>query len=168
VTSPRRGFAWTIVWREDQGQWKAANVHQSIAAPPATVTQAGRVTFREAPFRDALAKYATAVNKRDVDALVAMYTPTADQVIVDGPHVMGRDAIREAMLRQFAGWGKSQRFSLELSAARMVTPDVAIVDTKASFSEGPTRSDRGTWVMVRSGDKWLISSLRVYPAPVKK
>jgi len=46
----------------------------------------------------------------------------------------------------------------------MLSPDVAIVETVATFSEGPMQSNRGTLVMVRQGEKWLGAALRVYPA----
>lgn len=169
ATSPRRNFAWTILWRGDSASWKATSIHQSIGAvPAATVTQAGRASDQLSAFRDQArtqAKaYENAINKRDAAAVAALYAQNADVAILDGQRVQGRDAIRNATDAQLKAWPKALRFKLQVASARMLTPDIGIVETNATLSEGPVRSDRGTWVMVRENGKWLISSLRVYPA----
>jgi len=41
---------------------------------------------------------------------------------------------------------------------------VAIAEDEAQFSEGPIRANRGFGVMVRQNGKWLLASLRVFPA----
>ena len=165
ITSPRRNFAWTIVWRGDSTSWKATSVHQSIAAPPAApVTQAGRAADQSGAFREHAKAYESAMNKRDATAVGALYTQNADLVIGDGPRLRGRDAIRDATDKELQTWPKGRQFKLQVTGSRMLTPDIGVVETTATFSEGPVRSNRGTAIIVRENGKWLISSLRVYPA----
>jgi len=164
ITSPRRNFAWTIVWRGDSTTWKATSVHQSISAPPAAVIQAGRSSDQTAAFRDHAKAYENAINKRDAAAVAALFTENADQILVDGPRLQGRNAIRDAADKELKTWPKGRQFKLQVTGSRMLTPDIGVVETTATFSEGPVRSNRGTAVFVREGGKWLISSLRVFPS----
>jgi uncharacterized protein (TIGR02246 family) len=75
----------------------------------------------------------------------------------------GRAAIRDAAQEQLATWPATRQFTLVVTGVRMLTPNVAIVETTATFSEGSPQSNRGTLVMVRQRGKWLIAALRVYP-----
>ena len=61
-----------------------------------------------------------------------------------------------------------QRFNLALTSARMLTPDIAIVETDATFTGAPQLANRGTMVVVRDRGRWLIESLRIYPAQAAK
>jgi hypothetical protein len=60
------------------------------------------------------------------------------------------------------------RFTLEVSSVRFVRPDVALVETRAGFSEGEMHSNRGTALLERRDGKWLWTALRVYPAEARK
>jgi hypothetical protein len=51
---------------------------------------------------------------------------------------------------------------------RMLTPDIAIVETSATFSEGSVRSNRGTHIVVRRDGKWFTTALRVYPSALTR
>jgi uncharacterized protein (TIGR02246 family) len=164
TTTPRRHFAWTIVWRGDSTNWKATSVHQSLSAPPAAVTQAGRASDQSSAFRDQAKAYENAINKRDAAAVAALFTENADQILVDGPRLQGRNAIRDAADKELKTWPKGRQFKLQVTGSRMLAPDIGVVETAATFSEGPVRSNRGTAVVVREGGRWLISSLRVYPS----
>jgi uncharacterized protein (TIGR02246 family) len=124
---------------------------------------AQRAPASEAPFREHAAAYAAALNKRDATAVASLFAPDGDQVIVDGPRLVGRDAIRDATQRELATWPAARHFTLAVTGVRMLTPNVAIVETTATFSEGLPQSNRGTLVMVRQSGKWLIAALRVYP-----
>lgn len=118
----------------------------------------------ERAFREHAAAYAAAINKRDATAVAALFTPDGDQIFVDHPRIAGRDAIRDAAQTMLATWPATMQFTLEVTGARILSPSIAIVETLATFSEGPVRSNRGTLVMVRQGGKWLAAALRVYPA----
>lgn len=117
----------------------------------------------EPAIRAHIAAHAAAINQRDAAALAALFTPDADEVNVDGPRSIGRDAIRAGAQRDLAAWPTARRFTLEVTGVRMLTPDIAIVETVATFSEGPVRSNRGTHIVVRRDGKWFTTALRVYP-----
>lgn len=125
---------------------------------------AQRAPAPEAPFREHAAAYAAAINKRDAAAVAALFTPDGDQIFMDGSRIVGREALRDAAQAALAAWPSTQRFTLEVTGVRKLSPTIAIVETLATFSEGPIRSNRGTAVMVRQGGKWLTAALRVYPA----
>jgi len=118
----------------------------------------------EAAIRAHAVAIESAINKRDVAAVVALFTPDGDEINGDGPRVAGREAMRQAQVADFAKWPATMRFTLAVTGIRYLGQDVAIVETTAQFSEGAVRSNRGTWVSVRQGGKWLIAALRVYPA----
>ena len=118
----------------------------------------------EAAIREQVASNAAAINKRDAAGVAALFAPDGDQVIVDGPRVVGRTAIRDAVQKDLSTWPAARRITLAVTGIRMLTPDIAIVETTATFSEGPVQSNRGTSVLVRQGGKWVTAALRVYPA----
>ena len=118
----------------------------------------------EAAIREQHVALAAAINKRDAAAVAAFFAPDGDEVFFDHPRIVGPNAIRQNQQKEFATWPATQRFTLEVTDIRVLTPDIAIVETLATFSEGEMKSNRGTSVMVRQNSKWLIAALRVYPA----
>lgn len=118
--------------------------------------------------RALIVAHEAAMNKRDAEAVAATYSNTADQIFIDEPRVVGRDAIREQLRQIFAAPPNHQRFNLALTSARMLTPNIAIVETDATFTGAPQLANRGTMVVVRSDGGWLIESLRIYPAQAAK
>jgi|GEM_PF-781232 len=58
--------------------------------------------------------WATALNARDVDALMAMYTEDAVVMPSNTPLVAGKDAIRENQQKEFAGMPPGMTFSFEV------------------------------------------------------
>lgn len=122
----------------------------------------------EAAIRQQHVALAAAVNKRDAAAVSKFFTADGDEIFFDGPRIVGANAIRENGQKAFATWPASQRFTLGVTNIRMLTPDIAIVETLATFSEGEMRSNRGTAVMVRQDGEWRTTALRVYPAAAAK
>ncbi len=118
----------------------------------------------EAALRAHAVAIENALNKRDAAALGALFTVDGDEINGDGPLVSGREAMRRVDGAELAKWPPTMRFSLTVTGIRFLGQDVAIVETAARFNEGPVRANRGTWVSVRQGGKWLIAALRVYPA----
>ena len=118
----------------------------------------------EVALRGRVTAFETAINKRDIAAVAALYAPDADLVVVDGPVVTGRAAIQSATQRDWGSGSATRRIALSVTGIRFVGPDIAIVSTKAQFNEGPVKEDRGTWIAVREAGSWLIAALRVLPA----
>jgi uncharacterized protein (TIGR02246 family) len=111
-----------------------------LAACVPAIAVAQGTQAAESGIREHITAYAAAINQRDAAALAMLYTPDADEVIADGPRSIGRDAIRAAAKRDLPAWPPARRFTLEVTGVRMLTPDIAIVDTSATFSE--VRCDR--------------------------
>lgn len=122
----------------------------------------------DAAIRAQTAAYAAAINKRDAAAVGALFTADGDVTVLDGPRTMGRGAITESTKKDLATWPAARKIGLMVTTVRTLTPDVVIVETTATFTEGPIQTNRGTSVMVRQDGKWLISALRVYPAVATK
>jgi uncharacterized protein (TIGR02246 family) len=118
----------------------------------------------EAAIRAHAVAIENAINKRDAAAVVLLFTTDGDEVNGDGPHVVGREAMRRSLEATFVKWSPTTRFSLSVTGIRFIGQDHAVVDTEARFNEGPVRSNRGTSFMVRQGNRWLAAALRVYPA----
>jgi uncharacterized protein (TIGR02246 family) len=135
-----------------------------LIAAGATNLPAQSRAVDEAAIRAHAAAIESAINKRDADALAALFTTDADEINVDGPRNAGRDVMRQVWATDFTKWPKTQRFTLAVTGMRFVRQDIAIVETTGHFNEGPVRSTRGTWVSVRQDGQWLITALRVYPA----
>lgn len=117
----------------------------------------------EAALRGRVVAFEAAFNARDGAALGALYADDADLIIVDGAQVVGRAAIEAAARRDWAAASATRRISLTVTGIRFLSPDIAIVSTRAQFNEGPSE-DRGTWIAVRGSGRWLIGALRVMPA----
>ncbi len=135
----------------------------SSAAPLAPLAAQDRAAD-EAAIRAHAVAVENAINNRDAAALVALFTPDGDEILGDGPRLVGREAMRQAQEARQAQRSPTMRFTLEVTGIRFLGQDIAIVETTARFSEGPIRANRGTWVSIRQGGKWLIAALRVYPA----
>ena len=117
----------------------------------------------EAAIRANVAAFEAAWNKRDVAGVVATYAPDGDVVVVDGPRVVGHEAIRKS-LEDFSTTPPTMRITLRVTGVRLLSHDVAIADTLAHFNEGAVRDNRGTSVFVRREGHWLVAALRVFPA----
>ncbi len=119
----------------------------------------------ETALRTRVAAFEAAINKRDMAGVAALYAPDADLIVIDGPLVTGRAAIQTTTQRDWGTGAATRRISLTVTGIRFLGSDVAIVNTRAQFNEGPVKEDRGTWVAARQpGGDWLISALRVMPA----
>jgi uncharacterized protein (TIGR02246 family) len=121
--------------------------------------------------RDMVESFQTAWNAHDAASVVAMYTDDADQVMHDGPTTVGRQALHQWWAARFAAMEPGCKITLSVTAVRLVTPDVAVINVVATTAgcdaqgQAPSASaDRGTWVVVRRGGRWLMAALRVCSA----
>jgi len=122
-------------------------------------------TADETALRAKVAALEAGINKRDYAGVGALCTTDADVIVSDGPLASGRAAIQAANQRDWGSAPAARRITITVTGIRFVGSDVAIVNTRAQFSEGAVREDRGTWLMTRqSGGDWLIAALRVMPA----
>jgi uncharacterized protein (TIGR02246 family) len=111
------------------------------------------------------AAFETAINQRNFSAVAALYTPDADLIVHDAPIMAGRAAIQAATQRDWGSTPSTRRIALTVMGIRFISAEVAIVDSRARFNEGPVKEDRGTWIAVRQPNgAWLVAALRVMPA----
>jgi uncharacterized protein (TIGR02246 family) len=107
--------------------------------------------------------YVKAVNSGDVAAIVKYWAPDADYVNDNGETFKGRAALTKLFSGSLPSF-KGKKFSFETKSLRMIAPGVAVEDGVGSVTGEDTDESqpvtRYTAVWVRSGDGWLISSVR--------
>jgi uncharacterized protein (TIGR02246 family) len=115
--------------------------------------------------------FQTVWDAHDAGRLAELFSDDADQIMGDGPTTAGRQAIRQWWQARFASMERGRKITLTVSSARLISPDVGVINTVAVTggrdSQGqslPSDTDRGTWVVVNKAGQWLIAALRVYPA----
>jgi uncharacterized protein (TIGR02246 family) len=128
--------------------------------PGLAVTSSGE----EAAIRAHVAAYETAWNSRNVAGVVATFASDGDLVAFDGPRIAGHAALRKRTEADFATTATSTRIRLTVTSVRLLGPQTAVVETEAHFSQGSPPDNRGTSVLVRQGQTWLVAALRVFPA----
>jgi uncharacterized protein (TIGR02246 family) len=111
--------------------------------------------------KQAAAAYSAAFDKGDIDRLLSYWSPDAEYIDESGKMTQGREAIA-ALLRKNQENLKGYKMKLQGSGFRFVTPDVALVDGKATLVSPEGKEDVTPFaaVWVKSGGKWLVRSLR--------
>ena len=121
----------------------------------------------DAAIRDVVRRYQEARERRDKDALVALFTPDADQLVSSGEWRRGRETLVPGTLASSARNPGSR--SLKVETVRRLGNDVAIADARYEISGqagGASRSMWSTFVLARQPDGWRISAIRnMLPAP---
>ena len=134
----------------------APALSQQGQAPAASAEQA---------VRKAVAGYVEALNKGEVDGLLACLAPDADFIDESGKKTNGYDALRAHFKTTLADL-KGYKVSGKVYSVKFLRPEVALVDGSLEYAaaDGTRDSNRYAVVWVKSGDKWLISSARDLPA----
>jgi uncharacterized protein (TIGR02246 family) len=122
----------------------------------------------EQAVRKAAAGYVEALNKGDLDGLMAHLAPDADFIDEDGKTTRGHDALR-ARFKTLLPDLKGSKVGEKIYSVKLLRPEVALVDgsLEVTAADGTRDSNRYAIVWVKSGDKWLISSARDLPAEVE-
>jgi uncharacterized protein (TIGR02246 family) len=125
----------------------------------------GQTTNAEQAVRKAVAAYVEALNKGDIDGLMAFLAPDADLIDESGKTTRGRDPLRAHFKTTLANL-KGYKVSDKVYSVKFLRPEVALVDGSQEYTaaDGTRDSNRYAVVWVKSGDKWLISSARDLPA----
>ena len=131
-------------------------------------TTAGADTDRQA-IRDVLARLYKAWEANDAEAFVADYTDDAI-VIQPGVYKKDREEIRTTMAAGFAGPLSGSRATDQPVGVRFLNDDTALVVSEGGIlfpgqdSVASERMVRASWVLVRRGGAWLITSYHNSPA----
>ncbi len=124
-------------------------------------------TGEEAAVRDVVKQYLDARARRDVEALGALFTEDADQLVSSGEWRKGREAIVKGTLASSAQTAGAR--TIVIQTVRFPSRDVAIADGPYEIAGGQDSPARKMWsafVMVRVGGAWKISAIRnMLPAP---
>jgi uncharacterized protein (TIGR02246 family) len=122
----------------------------------------------EQAVRKASAAHLAALNKGDLDGVMAFWAPDADYIDEAGKTTRGREALTALFKTMLANW-KGTKIGSKVYSVKFLRPDVAIVDgsLETTAKDGTRDSNRYVVVWAKSGDKWLISSARDLPAEVQ-
>jgi uncharacterized protein (TIGR02246 family) len=113
-------------------------------------------------------EYEAAWNTHDADVLAVFFTEDSDMLMGAEPRVVGRSKIRDWWDGYFSRIDKGRVGEFSVESMRVIAPGVAILNlnstTKGQSVETgeilETRRARGTWVVLRQGNRWRISALR--------
>jgi uncharacterized protein (TIGR02246 family) len=124
----------------------------------------GTETDDEKDVRAAIDAYTAAYNKGDLDALLTHVAPDADLIDENGKQYKGKASLGGLCKRALTEF-KGQTLETVVTALRFLRPDVAIVDGTAVMTaqDGTAASGRFTATWTKSGDRWLLSSVRDLP-----
>ncbi len=114
-----------------------------------------------AAVRDVVRRYAEARERRDRDALLALFTTDADQLVSSGEWRLGREPLVTGALASSASNSGSRAITVE--RVRALGKDVAIADARyeiAGAAGAPARNMWSTFVLARQTDDWRISAIR--------
>jgi uncharacterized protein (TIGR02246 family) len=138
-------------------------VNGSSATGPPTSGQGARTSALQAA-RDVPQRVVGAWARNDAEAFGAVWTADGDLVVGDGTRLVGRRAITAYMRTGFAGPLKGARATATVTRARLLSPTVAVVQTRGGIlMPGETKVPPGrlgvqTWVVTKQGPRWLISA----------
>ena len=144
-----------------------------VVVTPSWIYAQTPVTAEEATIRQQLDRYAEARRVGDGEAQALFYSEDADEY-GDGAKRMAKGR------KEIAQWlsvrpDPDRKFRLEIVNISLITPDVALVDTRY-YNQVPPESYPGHafYVMIKRGDQWLIRSARIgfppkrLPAPQQR
>jgi uncharacterized protein (TIGR02246 family) len=121
----------------------------------------------EQAVRKAGEDYVEALNKGDLNGLLAFWAADGDYIDETGKHTRGRDALA-ALYRQVLPELKGSKASSRSHTIKFLRPEVAMEDGTLEFTapDGTRTANRYTVVWVKTGDRWVIASARDLPAEV--
>ncbi len=121
----------------------------------------------ETAIRGIVKQYVAARERQDPNAIKALFTSDADQLVSSGEWRKGREEVVRGTMSSSQKTGGSRTIAVE--SIRFVGPAIAIVDGRyelTGLAAGASRKMRTTLLFVRQADGWRISAIRnMLPAP---
>lgn len=114
----------------------------------------------------AAADFEKAYNSGNAEQLAALFLEDAEIVDEDGNIVQGRASIQSRFAEVFQEFPKA-RIAIEITSLRQLSPDVAVEDgysTTTLSADEPVSRSPYTVVHLKRNGKWLMSSVRDFPA----
>lgn len=115
----------------------------------------------DAAIRALVAKYAAAREERDPEAIGALFTDDADQLVSSGTWRRGRDELVRGMLDSSRRNPGERTITVE--TVRFLTPEVAIANARYEIAGADGREARRMWstfVVQRTESGWRIAAIR--------
>jgi uncharacterized protein (TIGR02246 family) len=124
-------------------------------------------TADDQAIRKAATALVEAMNKGDLNALMALWTPDADYIDESGKVTRGKEALTALFKKGLADL-KGSKVTGKTNSIKFLRPEVAMEDGSLEFTapDGSKESNRYAVAWVKSGDRWLISSARDLPVEV--
>ena len=139
----------------------------SISLFAALTLAAQTHTQDEAAIRTLVSKYVDAREQIDAQAVAALFTADADQLVSSGEWRKGRDeVVRGTMASSQASTGKR---TITVETIRFITADVALADGRYEIAGTAGAQARKMWTTLlvsRTAQGWRIAAIRnMLPAP---
>ena len=115
----------------------------------------------EAAIREIVSKYVDARERIDPQAVEALFTSDADQLVSSGEWRRGREAVVRGTMESSRSTGGKRSITVE--SVRLVTTEVAIADGRyelTGLAGGATRQMWTTLVLKRTASGWRIAAIR--------
>jgi uncharacterized protein (TIGR02246 family) len=115
----------------------------------------------EAAVRGVVARYVAARDHSDANAIAALFTDDADQLVSSGEWRKGRDQVVRGTLASSERTGGTRTITVE--SVRFLSPDVALADGRyeiAGMASGQTRRMWTSIVLRRTAGGWRIAAIR--------
>lgn len=154
-------IATAVVFESIRSTTKEA-VAAGQGAEPKSATNPGEQAIRKAN-----SDYAAAMMAGDLDAIMAFWATDADYVDETGRMTKGSDKIT-ALFRKVLPDIKGTKVTIKVNSLKFLRPEVCLEDgsVEKTTATGGKEIDRFSIVWTRTGDKWLISSVRDLPTEV--
>jgi uncharacterized protein (TIGR02246 family) len=109
--------------------------------------------------RKATADYVAALNKGNLDEIMAFWAPDAEYCTEEGRATHGRQGITD-LFKEVLPQIKGQKVTAQVTSVRTLHPNVAQEDGSLQFEnpDGSRDEDRFTAVWVKTDGKWVITS----------
>lgn len=122
----------------------------------------------EATIRKLTEAYDVAWSRGDVQALVSSFAPDAIIVNPYGEVISGKTEFEQTISQLFSGSFKGSTHKTKILRIHFPKEDVAVVDGEATLTLLKSREENSklthkyTDVMIKKGNRWLISDTRAY------
>ncbi|MBO0697282.1 MAG: SgcJ/EcaC family oxidoreductase [Zavarzinella sp.] len=119
----------------------------------------------EAELRKTNVDYAAALAAGSLDAVMAFWAPDADYIDEAGKQTQGSERIA-ALFQKSLPEMKGSKVNVRVHSLKFLRPDICLEDgtVEKTAPTGVRDSNRFAIVWTRTGDKWLISSVRDLPS----
>ncbi|HKB03055.1 MAG TPA: SgcJ/EcaC family oxidoreductase, partial [Gemmataceae bacterium] len=118
----------------------------------------------DAEIRKANADYAEAMAAAELDKIMAFWAPDSDYIDEAGKQTQGSDKIAELFKKALPDM-KGSKVNIRIHSLKFIRPEICLEDgtVDRTAPTGVKESNRFAIVWTKTGDKWLISSVRDLP-----